>query len=151
VPEVSTCRAVINKLIIEKFMFNMDELGLKFTKIAQQTTVEAQEVILEEPAAKSLFSKENFVNLLPLLVIFGIFYFFIIRPQLKKQKEQADLINALKKGDQVIVAGGIIGKIIKEKDPNTFLIEVAKDVHLEILKSSVVSLVNKAAFASKKS
>jgi preprotein translocase subunit YajC len=131
-------------------MFNMDELGVKLTKISQVATIETQEVLVEDSVPKSMFSRETLVNLLPLIVIFGIFYFFIIRPQLKKQKEQAELINTLKKGDQVIAAGGIIGRIIREKDKNTFLIEVSKDVQMEVLKSSVASLIHKAVDAPKK-
>jgi len=91
--------------------------------------------------AGGLFSKETMMNFLPIVLIFAVFYFFIIRPQIKKQKEQEALVKSSKKGDKVIVGGGIIGKIFKEKEEGTILLEVAKDVHIEVLKSSIVSIM----------
>ena len=71
-----------------------------------------------------------------MIAIFVIFYFFMIRPQQKKQKELQKQRDALKKGDRVISAGGIYG-IIKEVNETTFLIEVAKDVVIKMDKSSI--------------
>ena len=71
-----------------------------------------------------------------MIAIFVIFYFFMIRPQQKKQKELQAQRDALKKGDKVVSAGGIYG-IIKEVQETTFLIEIAKDVVIKMDKSSV--------------
>ncbi|MCQ2310474.1 MAG: preprotein translocase subunit YajC [Paludibacteraceae bacterium] len=71
-----------------------------------------------------------------MILIFVVFYFFMIRPQTKKQKELQKQRDAMKKGDKVITAGGIHG-IIKEVQDNTFLVEVAKDVVLKLDKASV--------------
>ena len=71
-----------------------------------------------------------------MIVIFVIFYFFMIRPQQKKQKELQAQRDALKKGDKVVSAGGIYG-IIKEVQETTFLIEIAKDVVIKMDKGSV--------------
>jgi preprotein translocase subunit YajC len=71
-----------------------------------------------------------------MIAIFVIFYFFMIRPQQKKQKELQKQRDALKKGDKVVTAGGIYG-IIKETNETTFLVEVAKDVTIKIDKGSV--------------
>ena len=71
-----------------------------------------------------------------MIAIFVIFYFFMIRPQQKKQKELQKQRDALKKGDRVISAGGIYG-IIKEVNETTFLIEVAKDVVIKMDKGSI--------------
>ena len=71
-----------------------------------------------------------------MIPIFVVFYFFMIRPQQKKQKELQKQRDALTKGNKVITAGGIYG-IIKEVQETTFLIEVAKDVTLKVDKGSV--------------
>ena len=82
------------------------------------------------------------INLLPMLGIFVIFYFFLIRPQMKKQKEQQAMISSLKKGDKVVAAGGIIGKIVKIED-DIMTIEIDNDTKIQVLRSSVVDLMNK--------
>jgi len=94
-----------------------------------------------EVTTEGFFSKEGIMNFLPIVLIFAVFYFFIIRPQIKKQKAQAELVKSSKKGDRVIVAGGIIGKIVKEKDGDIIVLEIAKNVEIEALKSSIVSQV----------
>ncbi|MCH9754182.1 MAG: preprotein translocase subunit YajC [Alphaproteobacteria bacterium] len=82
------------------------------------------------------------MSFVPLILIFAVFYFFVIRPQVKKQKAQQELVQSAKKGDKVIVAGGLIGKIAKEKDGGIVVIEVAKNVTIDALKSSIISIVN---------
>lgn len=100
---------------------------------------------------QNFFSKESIMNFLPIILIFGVFYFFIIRPQIKKQKDQENLVKSSKKGDRVIVAGGIIGKIVKEKEGDIILLEIAKNVHIEVLRSSIVAIVeNKKALSKSK-
>lgn len=71
-----------------------------------------------------------------MILIFVVFYFFMIRPQQKKQKELQKQRDAIKKGDKVVTAGGIYGNI-KEVQETTFLIEVAKDVTIKVDKGSV--------------
>ena len=71
-----------------------------------------------------------------MILIFVVFYFFMIRPQTKKQKELQKQREAMKKGDRVITAGGIHA-IIKDVQDNAFLLEVAKDVVIKVDKGSV--------------
>jgi len=118
---------------------NQDHLTLA----TEQTTETA-----EAGGIEGFFSKEAMMNFLPIILIFAVFYFFIIRPQMKKQRDQANLIKSSKKGDKVIVAGGIIGKIIKEKKGDIILIEITKNVHIEVLKSSIVSIVDNKIIGS---
>lgn len=133
--------------MVDQSMFG----NLKLTKVSEETTVTTTtEQVVESTAPKGGFSKDTLMNFVPLILVFAIFYFFVIRPQLKKQKEQDALIKAVKKGDRVIIAGGMFGKIVKETDKDTFIVELAKDVHVEILKSSVVSLAVKMDNAPKK-
>ena len=77
------------------------------------------------------------VTFLPLILVFVIFYFFMIRPQVRKQKELSSYRSALKKGDKIITTGGIYGKITDVKD-NTVTVDVGDNVLLKIDKSAVL-------------
>lgn len=77
-----------------------------------------------------------------------VFYFFMIRPQQKKQKELQEQRNAMKKGDKVVTAGGIYGEI-KEVQENTILIMIAKDVTIKVDKASVYASADDAAHDNK--
>ncbi|MDT8401198.1 MAG: preprotein translocase subunit YajC [Bacteroidales bacterium] len=77
------------------------------------------------------------VTFLPLILVFGIFYFFMIRPQVRKQKELSNYRNTLKKGDKIITTGGIYGKVTDVKD-NTVTVDVGDNVLLKIDKSAVL-------------
>jgi preprotein translocase subunit YajC len=99
-------------------------------------------------ATQQTQSKDAFMSFVPLLLIFGIFYFFMIRPQMKKQKEQKDLISSAKRGDKVVVAGGIIGTIIKEKDADVIVVEIAKNSNIEVLKSTIGTILNRTVAKS---
>ncbi len=71
-----------------------------------------------------------------MILIFVVFYFFMIRPQTKKQKELQEKRASMKKGDKVVTAGGIFGEI-KEVQENAFLITISKDVTIKVSKESV--------------
>ena len=88
--------------------------------------------------------------IVPMVLIFAVMYFLIFRPQAKKQKQQQAMINALEKGDKVVTAGGLYGKIvgIKEND-KTLLIEIAEKVKVEITRSSVARTVEPEKKAEK--
>lgn len=77
------------------------------------------------------------MTFLPLILIIVVFYFFMIRPQMKKQKEIAAFRNSLQKGDKVVTTGGIYGKILELKD-NTVLLQVDDNVKLRVDKSALV-------------
>ena len=77
------------------------------------------------------------MNLFPLLIIFVIFYFLMIRPQQKKAKELQAAVNQLKKGDKVVTTGGIYGKIVEMKD-NTVLLQVDDNVKIRVDKAALV-------------
>ena len=78
-----------------------------------------------------------------MLLIFVVFYFFMIRPQTKKQKELQKQREAMKKGDKVVTAGGIYGEI-KEVQDNALLITIAKDVTIKVSKESVYAAAEDA-------
>jgi preprotein translocase subunit YajC len=77
-----------------------------------------------------------FVQMAPLLLIFVIFYFLLIRPQQKKMKEHRSLIDAVKKGDAVVTAGGVIGKVTKVED-NEVEVEISPNVRIKVVKSTL--------------
>lgn len=85
---------------------------------------------------------------LPILLLFGalfiVFYFFMIRPQTKKAKDQKNFINEIKKGDKVVTIGGVHGKVAKV-DEDTFLVEVDSNTKLRIEKSVISMDFTKAA------
>lgn len=84
-------------------------------------------------------------SFVPIILIFVIFYFFLIRPQQKKQKEHQNMVNALRRNDQVVTQGGIFGKVTKVKDGEDDVeIEIAKDVRIRVLRSSVGTVISKS-------
>ena len=84
----------------------------------------------------------QFPLLFVIIATFAIFYFILIRPQQKKQKQLQKTIEALKKGDRVMTSGGIFGTVSGFKE-NILLLKVSDDVKIEVLKSAVASVVTK--------
>jgi preprotein translocase subunit YajC len=79
----------------------------------------------------------------PLLII-GIFYMLVFRPQQKKMKEHQNMVSNLAKGDEVVTAGGMIGKVIKVKaDSNEIEVELAKDVRVRIVQATISDVRSK--------
>ena len=84
------------------------------------------------------------MSMLPLVLMFVVLYFVMIRPQMKKQKEHKSMIDALAKGDEVVTSGGVLGKVSKLGD--TFLgLEVANGVEVQIQRSAVVQVLPKGS------
>ena len=79
----------------------------------------------------------------PIILIFGIMYFLMIRPQQKKMKDHRSMVEALRKGDQIVTQGGIIGKVIKVKEDGEVEVEIAKEVKVRILKHTITQVMNK--------
>lgn len=84
------------------------------------------------------------VQILPLLLIFVVFYFLIIRPQNKRMKDHKAKIEAVKKGDQVVTGGGLIGKVVKVED-SVVEVELAQGVKVRALKSTLTDIVDPTA------
>lgn len=107
---------------------------------------EATGTIVDEAVVEPSFM-EKYGSLIMIIGIFVVFYFFMIRPQQKRQKEIQKMRDALGKGDTVITAGGIYGKI-KEVNDKYFLVEVANGVTLRVDKGSVYVSADDAAQAN---
>ncbi|WP_322893552.1 MULTISPECIES: preprotein translocase subunit YajC [unclassified Yoonia] len=83
-------------------------------------------------------------DLIMLVLIFGIMYFLLIRPQQKRLKEHKALLAGLRRGDQVVTQGGVIGKITKVKDEvEEVEVEIATGVNVRVIKGTIVSVLNK--------
>lgn len=90
--------------------------------------------------AASGFSLDGMGGFLPIALMFVVLYFLMIRPQQKKQKEQREMLNALSIGDEVLTAGGIVGKITKISE-NFLTLQIAEGTEIIIQRVSIVSLL----------
>ena len=90
---------------------------------------------------------EGLMSFLPFIIIFILFYFMLIRPQMKQAKDHRSMVSALKKGDEVTMSSGIIGKIITLGDQFA-TIEVAKTVEIKIQKQTIQTLLPKGTIKS---
>jgi preprotein translocase subunit YajC len=94
------------------------------------------------PAAASGGTESTLLGILPLVLMFVVLYFIMIRPQMKKQKEHKALIEALAKGDEVVTAGGVIGRVAKLGE--TYIhVEVSSGVEMQVQRSAVVQVLPK--------
>ncbi len=82
-------------------------------------------------------------SMLPLVLIFGIMYFLLIRPQQKKMRDLKAMVEAVRRGDQVLTSGGIIGKVTKVGDDNIVEVEIADGVKVKIVKSTISQVMSK--------
>ncbi len=80
---------------------------------------------------------------IPLILIFGIMYFLLIRPQQKKVKEHQAMVKALRRGDQVVTQGGIVGKVVKVKEDGEVEVEIADGVKVRVIQSTIATVVSK--------
>ena len=94
------------------------------------------------PAASGGGTESSLLSLLPLVLMFVVLYFIMIRPQMKRQKEHKAMVEALAKGDEVVTAGGVLGRVSKLGE--TYLhVEVANGVELQVQRSSIVQVLPK--------
>lgn len=87
-------------------------------------------------------------QIVPFVLIFGIMWFLLIRPQQKKAKEHRAMVEALRRGDQVITAGGLIGKVSKVKEDGEVEIEIAEGVKVRVVRSTITTVLSKTEPAS---
>jgi preprotein translocase subunit YajC len=89
----------------------------------------------------------GFIGLLPILLMFVLLYFLMIRPQMKRAKEHRQMVEALQKGDEVITAGGVLGKITRIGDAYVSL-EIAPETEISVQKVAVQTLLPKGTLKS---
>ena len=88
-------------------------------------------------------SGSGFAQFIPLILIFVIFYFFLIRPQQKKIKEHKLMVASLKRGDEVVTSGGIVGKIEKVLGDDKVDLTISENVTVQVIQSTIQSTLNK--------
>ena len=88
-------------------------------------------------------SGQGIAQFIPLILIFVIFYFFLIRPQQKRVKDHKAMVAALKRGDEIITSGGIIGTIDKVMDDDRIEVIIGENVKVQIIRSTITSLLKK--------
>lgn len=94
------------------------------------------------PAAAGGDMQSSLMSMLPLVLMFVVLYFIMIRPQMKKQKEHKAMIDALVKGDEVVTVGGMLGKVSKMGD-NYVGLDIASGVEIQVQRSAVVQVLPK--------
>jgi preprotein translocase subunit YajC len=92
-------------------------------------------------------TESSLLSLLPLVLMFVVLYFIMIRPQMKRQKEHKAMIEALAKGDEVVIGGGVLGRVIKLGD-SIIHVEVATGVELQVQRAAVVQVLPKGSVSS---
>ena len=90
-------------------------------------------------------SGSGFAQFIPLILIFVIFYFFLIRPQQKKVKEHKLMVASLKRGDEVVTSGGIVGRVERILGDDKVDLSIAEGVTIQVVQSTIQSLLNKPA------
>jgi len=88
-------------------------------------------------------SGSGFAQFIPLILIFVIFYFFLIRPQQKRAKDHKAMVAALKRGDEVVTSGGIVGKVERILGDDMVDLLISENVTVQVVQSTVQSLLNK--------
>ncbi|MFO1292854.1 MAG: preprotein translocase subunit YajC [Rubrivivax sp.] len=98
-----------------------------------------------QTAAPAGGSESTLFSLLPLVLMFVVLYFIMIRPQMKKQKEHKAMVEALAKGDEVVIAGGVLGRVSRLGE-SYLHVEVANGVELQVQRGSVAQVLPKGTF-----
>jgi preprotein translocase subunit YajC len=94
-------------------------------------------------AARQEIIMDAIAQFVPLILIFAIMYFLLIRPQQKKVKEHKAMVDAVRRGDQVVTQGGLIGKVTKVKEDNELEVEVADGVKVRVVQSTLADVRSK--------
>ena len=93
---------------------------------------------------------EAFVSFLPLILIFVIFYFLLIRPQQKKMKEHKKMVDNLKRGDDIVTAGGVFAKVSRVIDENKIEAQISSNVKIIISRPTITSVINNSTEVNNK-
>ena len=82
-------------------------------------------------------SSDFLLQMAPLILLFAIFYFLLIRPQQQRAKQHQAMVNAVRRGDSVVTAGGVVGRVVKVKDDREIMVEIADNVQVRVVKSTL--------------
>jgi preprotein translocase subunit YajC len=93
--------------------------------------------------ATGMLDQNTLIQFLPLVLIFVVFYFLLIRPQQRKAKEHKTMLDALRRGDRVVTGGGIIGTVARVDGPEEVIVDIADNVRVRVLRSTITSVLAK--------
>lgn len=141
----------MKQLKIKKSQFKKMSAGLLFFILNFAFSIREVYAMGGGPAPAGGEQPNMLVTMLPFVLMFVVMYFLIIRPQHKKQKDQQEMIDALKKGDKVVTSGGVHGTItgVKEKE-GILVLQVAKDVQIEVSRGSITKVAQAKEGKNKK-
>jgi preprotein translocase subunit YajC len=88
-------------------------------------------------------SQSTLIQFLPLVLIFVVFYFLLIRPQQRKAREHRTTLEALRRGDRVVTGGGIIGTVVRVDSPEEVVVDIAENVRVRVVRSTITSVLAK--------
>ncbi len=106
------------------------------------------EALAQTAPAAAGSTESTLFSLLPLVLMFVVLYFIMIRPQMKRQKEHKAMIDALAKGDEVVIAGGVMGRVTKMGD-SVVGVEVSNGVELQVQRPSILQVLPKGTYKDK--
>ena len=110
----------------------------------EEDTIKIQESEALPKAPDQIQSRDWISSLVPMLLIFAVFYFLLLRPQEKRRKQQENLVGSVKKGENVLTSSGIFGTVTKINDSdNTVEVEIAKDIQVKMLKSAISDIISR--------
>jgi len=113
-----------------------------YAEDSQIDTITLQDSDALPQAPESIGS--SWISLVPMVLIFAVFYFLLIRPQEKRRRAQQEVVSGVKKGEEILTTSGIIGIVSKINDSdNTVLLSIAKDVEIKILKTSISDILSR--------
>jgi preprotein translocase subunit YajC len=90
-----------------------------------------------------IFDQNQLIQFLPLILIFVVFYFLLIRPQQRKAKDQKTMLDALRRGDRVVTGGGIIGTVARVDNPEEVVVDIAENVRVRVVRSTITTVLAK--------
>ena len=90
-----------------------------------------------------MLDQNTIIQFLPLILIFVVFYFLLIRPQQRKTKDHKTMLDALRRGDRVVTGGGIIGTVARVDTPEEVTVDIAEGVRVRVLRSTITSVLAK--------
>jgi preprotein translocase subunit YajC len=117
--------------------------------MSAQQEAQTQDVTLTSTTSEALpqapeAAQSVFTSLAPMVLIFVVFYFLLIRPQEKKRKAQEQLVSTVKPGEEVLLHSGIYGKVVKvNENDNSLLLQVSKETEIKVLQSAIADIVSR--------
>jgi preprotein translocase subunit YajC len=121
---------------------------------AETDAIEVQEVVVADsaqPASPSLIESLGSSGIVPMILIFFVFYFLLIRPQEKKRRLQEQLVSGVKKGEEILTNTGLFGTVTQINDSdNTVMVQIAKGVEIKMLKNTISDILSRREKGEKK-